>query len=239
MEKSKGEINSIASYVTTRVDEFIKSGSRPLPLVFGAEVFVNTDSVFKTYSESCRIQILLWLLDDLENIPEVEKIQVYHAKIYYESMHSVKFDDLPKDFITDIVLSLTQKFPKVGKYKVTEETHFFKDLGFDKWDHIDIIQALQVRFKLYIPYEIVSCKLAIEYIYDHLMESLPFEEFRKCFFVTGEFGESKSEFRRIFLPGDERRKNGIKSDLDCRALSCNGFKPYEYFKNMKLPFYTI
>lgn len=55
--------------------------------------------------------------------------------------------------------------------QVTEETHFAEDLGFDRWDFAEIIQALQMEFKLYIPDDIVSCKLAIEYIFDHRAES--------------------------------------------------------------------
>jgi hypothetical protein len=43
---------------------------------------VNTDSIFKTYSERCRIRILLYLADDLKNIPEVDKIQVLLSQTY-------------------------------------------------------------------------------------------------------------------------------------------------------------
>lgn len=58
---------------------------------------------------------------------------------------------------------------------MTEETHFQKDLGLDSLDSVEIVIALEEEFKLEIPdkeaVNIDSCKLAIEYIYNHPMAS--------------------------------------------------------------------
>jgi acyl carrier protein len=135
------------------------------------------------------------------------------------------------------VCTVVEDFPKLDyNYEVTKDTHFIKDLGFDKWDLIEIIQALSVAYKLYIPYDIVSCKQAIDYIYENCMERLSVEEFRKHIYITREFGESKSEFRRIFVPGVKERRNDMTCELNCQAFSLNGYKPFKFFTYMKQRF---
>jgi hypothetical protein len=39
-EDSDDQIKSLVSYVTTRIDEIVKYGKRPLPYVYAAEVYV-------------------------------------------------------------------------------------------------------------------------------------------------------------------------------------------------------
>jgi acyl carrier protein len=209
------EIKYLASYVTTKIDEIVKFGKPPLPLVYGAEVSVDDHDFWRgegdAEDEVIRLQILSRVAHFIEKIPQVDKIQIFHAKVFYRSMlNDDSASDLTNDDINTRVINVTQSYPKVGDYKVTYETNFVEDLGFDKWDSIEIIQALQVEFKLYIPDDIVSCKNAIDYIYDHRTERLSKEEFQKHIFLTGEFGASKSEFRRIFVHDKEKKKKKIQ-----------------------------
>jgi acyl carrier protein len=199
IEKLDEEIKSLASYVTTRIDESIKHGSTPPPLLFGSEVYVNTDPLFDTYSENIRLEVMYMVTNILKGFREVDEFQ--------------------------------------GGVEVTKDTHFIKDLGFDKWDIIDVIQALSVEFKLYIPYDIVSCQQAIDYINENRSERLSVREFREHIYITREFGESKSEFRRLFVPGVKERRNDTMGELHCQALSLNGYKPFKFFTDMKQRFW--
>jgi NADH dehydrogenase (ubiquinone) 1 alpha/beta subcomplex 1 len=226
----------------------MKVGSRPLPLVFGAEAYLNLDVMYRSYPEKVRLKALLMVTKLIRNIPEVDKIQIYHANIFYRSMlDDNSKSELTKEDITTRVVNVIHSYPKVCDYKVTAETHFKMDLGFNMWDCIEVLQALQVEFKLYIPDDIVSCKLAIEYIYDHRMERLSLSKFRRCFVLTSEFGESKAEFRRIFVPGEKKGEkkaaNYIKCglldrDSHCETFSWNGFKPFQFYRRMQPRFYA-
>jgi acyl carrier protein len=246
-EDSNDQIKFLASYVVTTIDEIVKFGKPAFPAVYVAEVHADLKysgsseayklRLYSDSSEGYKLRIISKLLAEfIHFIPEVDKIQIFHAKVFYRSMLNDDSDsDLIKDDVISRVLDVTQSYPKVGNYKVTEETNFIEDLGFGKWDSIEIIQALQVEFKLYIPDDITSCKLAIDYIYSHRTERLSKEEFLKHIFVTGEFGESKSELRRIFVPDKETDAKYDSFDplqtLCPKTTTWNGFKLVQYLQD--------
>ncbi|XP_010274598.1 PREDICTED: acyl carrier protein 1, mitochondrial [Nelumbo nucifera] len=82
-------------------------------------------------------------------------------------------DHIDKAEVIERVLSVVKSFPKVDPSKVTPDVHFQKDLGLDSLDNVEIVMAIEEEFKLEIPDKeadkIDSCKLAIEYVYNHPM----------------------------------------------------------------------
>ncbi|GMH00661.1 hypothetical protein Nepgr_002500 [Nepenthes gracilis] len=99
--------------------------------------------------------------------------KLLHNPIFFRSMSSHGDDHLTKQEVIDRVLSVIKDFPKVDPSKVTADVHFQKDLGLDSLDNVELVMALEEEFKLEIPDleadKIDSCKVAIEYIYNHPM----------------------------------------------------------------------
>jgi acyl carrier protein len=164
---------------------------------------------------------MLRVLNFIKDFPEVDKIEIFQANIYYESMlpYNCKDELTTKDEIIAKVLKVTQSYPKAANYKVTEETHFCNNLGFDKQDLFEIIQGLQVEFKLDIPDDIDSCKLAIQYIYDHRMEKLSREEFQKRLIITEDSG------RRIYLRAGEMGMPDSGRGIQSRETNWDACRP--------------
>ncbi|XP_043721918.1 acyl carrier protein 1, mitochondrial-like [Telopea speciosissima] len=75
--------------------------------------------------------------------------------------------------VIERVLDVVKCFPKVDPSKVTPDVHFEKDLGLDSLDTIQIVMALEEKFKPEIldkeADKINSYPLAIEYIANHSM----------------------------------------------------------------------
>ncbi|XP_039169753.1 acyl carrier protein 2, mitochondrial-like [Eucalyptus grandis] len=68
---------------------------------------------------------------------------------------------------------LRRQLRHVSLFQVTPDVHFQNDLGLDSLDNVEIVMALEEEFKLEISDleadKIDSCRLAIEYIYNHPM----------------------------------------------------------------------
>ncbi|KAL0547978.1 hypothetical protein IC582_012417 [Cucumis melo] len=90
-------------------------------------------------------------------------------------LFSSQDDRSTKEEVTERVLSVIKRHPKVDPSKVTPDVHFQKDLGLDSLDTVEIVMALEEEFKLEIPDneadKIDSCNLAIEYVCNHPMAS--------------------------------------------------------------------
>ncbi|KAM7471994.1 hypothetical protein LguiA_010177 [Lonicera macranthoides] len=119
-------------------------------------------------------QVIARVLDVIKTYPKVNPsevnlllISIAQDSIVRASGERCNYSATSENLIA-IVFSLTAMM-------VTEETHFQRDLGLDSLDSVEIVIALEEEFKLEIPdkeaVNIDSCKLAIEYIYNHPMAS--------------------------------------------------------------------
>eukprot|EP00252_Welwitschia_mirabilis_P018342 TRINITY_DN40770_c0_g1_i1.p1 TRINITY_DN40770_c0_g1~~TRINITY_DN40770_c0_g1_i1.p1 ORF type:complete len:124 (+),score=20.25 TRINITY_DN40770_c0_g1_i1:88-459(+) len=78
---------------------------------------------------------------------------------------------LDKADVTERVLSVIKDYPKVDPSKVLPTAHFYKDLGLDSLDTVELVFALEEEFGFEMPDKdadkIDSCAIAIDYIAAH------------------------------------------------------------------------
>ncbi|CAM6102673.1 unnamed protein product [Calypogeia fissa] len=78
---------------------------------------------------------------------------------------------LPKEEVTDRILSIVKRQQKVDPAKVTPEAHLQNDLGLDSLDTVEVVMAFEEEFAIEIPDaeadKIVTLPAAIEYIANH------------------------------------------------------------------------
>ncbi|KAL9234333.1 hypothetical protein vseg_009216 [Gypsophila vaccaria] len=98
-----------------------------------------------------------------------------HFAAIFRSFGSHGSGHITKDEVTERILAVVKDFPKIDPSKVTPDVHFQRDLGLDSLDNVELVMAIEEEFKLEIPDleadKIDSCKLAIEYVYNHPLSS--------------------------------------------------------------------
>ncbi|KAK9749118.1 hypothetical protein RND81_02G103400 [Saponaria officinalis] len=103
------------------------------------------------------------------------KISPDFAYVIFRLFSSHGDAHLTKDQVTERIVSVIKDFPKIDPSKVTPDVHFQRDLGLDSLDNVELVMAIEEEFKLEIPDleadKIDSCKLAIEYVYNHPLSS--------------------------------------------------------------------
>jgi NADH dehydrogenase (ubiquinone) 1 alpha/beta subcomplex 1 len=148
-------------------------------IVYKALKIICHYCIFETYSIDTKLKILSTAFDQIRNYSQADPREVFLMNVFIRSMsNDDNKNDITKDEVISRVLDVIQSYHKVAHYKVTEETHFRNELGFDDFDCGQVKKALYLEFKLSVP-ENDSCKQSIDYIYDNRMKRIDFEVFRK------------------------------------------------------------
>jgi acyl carrier protein len=144
---------------------------------------ICNNPILDTCSIDTKMKVLSAYFDSrIKNHPQADKYEVFLMKIYIRSMSK---DDaktvITREEVSSRVLDLIQSYPKVLHSKVTEDTHFERDLGFDEFDCDRVQKALLMEFKTYIPIqEVVSCKRSIDYISKNRTGFQKFRDIQLC-----------------------------------------------------------
>eukprot|EP01023_Acetabularia_acetabulum_P036908 TRINITY_DN348_c0_g1_i4.p2 TRINITY_DN348_c0_g1~~TRINITY_DN348_c0_g1_i4.p2 ORF type:complete len:121 (-),score=15.12 TRINITY_DN348_c0_g1_i4:120-482(-) len=75
---------------------------------------------------------------------------------------------LQADQVTRRVIDVVKTFENVDQTKLSEKSHFQKDLGLDSLDVVEVVMAIEEEFKIEIPDaeadKILTVKDAVDYI---------------------------------------------------------------------------
>lgn len=58
---------------------------------------------------------------------------------------------LTYDYIRERILLVLRLYDKVDPEKLTLDSHFYKDLGLDSLDHVEVIMSIEDEFEMEIP----------------------------------------------------------------------------------------
>ncbi|PKA51574.1 Acyl carrier protein 1, mitochondrial [Apostasia shenzhenica] len=120
-----------------------------------------------------RLAILCQIRVPVRAVDRIRPISASFALFQNRFLSSHGEENLEREEVAERVLAVVKSYPKLDPSKVTQDSHFQKDLGLDSLDNVEIVMALEEEFKLEIPDKeadkIDCCSLAIEYISNHPM----------------------------------------------------------------------